>query len=86
MKTTIYLPDDLYRRAKAKAALERKTMRDFLSEALERKLAGRDHPAQNPEPESWLGKLPEVPAGAAKEVRGVIDAPNFRSIDESMWK
>jgi plasmid stability protein len=45
MKTTIELPDDLFRRLKIKAAEEGRSMKDFLtgilSEALSKKTGGR---------------------------------------------
>lgn len=38
MKTTLELPDDLLRRTKAKAAERGRSMKDFITEALEQKL------------------------------------------------
>lgn len=41
MKTTIELPDDLYRRAKAEAALTGRRLEDMIEEGLRRVIEGR---------------------------------------------
>jgi hypothetical protein len=41
MRTTVDLPDPLLRRAKAAAALEGKSLKTFLAEAIEQRLSGR---------------------------------------------
>ena len=40
MRTTLDLPDDLFRRLKAHAALQRKTLRELFLELTQRELAG----------------------------------------------
>jgi hypothetical protein len=44
MKTTLEIPDPVFRRAKAKAAERGQALRAFVTEALQEKLAG--HPTQ----------------------------------------
>ena len=59
MKTTIEIPDVLFRRVKSKAAERRQTLREFVSEALQEKLAPRRGTVRSGEPE-WMqgfGKL-----------------------------
>ena len=59
MKTTIEIPDVLFRRAKSKAAERSQTLKEFVSEALREKLASRTGAARSGEPE-WMqgfGKL-----------------------------
>ena len=59
MKTTIEIPDVLFRRAKSKAAERSQTLKEFVSEALQEKLASRRSTARSGEPE-WMqgfGKL-----------------------------
>jgi len=59
MKTTIEIPDVLFRRVKSKAAERSQTLREFVSEALQEKLASRRGTARSGEPE-WMqsfGKL-----------------------------
>lgn len=79
MKTTVELPDDLLRRAKATAALQGKSMKELLTCAL------RDHLNGAPRgQEGWrqaLGKaLPEQVA----EVDAVV-AEELEAIDPSTW-
>jgi len=45
MKTTVELPDDLYRKAKAEAALRGRKLKDLIAEGLRRVI-------ENPEPEA----------------------------------
>lgn len=59
MKTTIEIPDVLFRRAKSKAAERGQTLKEFVSEALQERLASRRGPARSGDPE-WMqgfGKL-----------------------------
>jgi hypothetical protein len=59
MKTTIEIPDVLFRRAKSTAAERGQTLKEFVSEALQEKLASRRSTAAAREPE-WMqgfGKL-----------------------------
>ena len=83
MKTTIYLPDRLYRRAKAKAALENKTMRVFLAEAIEKKLHDESGVKES---RSWIDLLPKVPPGAAADISDIVRDEDFREVDEGMWR
>jgi len=59
MKTTIQIPDVLFRRVKSKAAERGQTLKEFVSEALQAKLASKRGPVRPVEPE-WMqgfGKL-----------------------------
>ena len=59
MKTTIEIPDQLFRKAKSKAAERGKTLREFVTEALQEKLTSKAVRASLGEP-SWMegfGKL-----------------------------
>lgn len=59
MKTTIEIPDPLFRRAKARAAERGQTLRQLVAEALQEKLAARTGPTPLDEP-LWMqgfGKL-----------------------------
>lgn len=63
MKTTIELPDELYRRAKATAALRGRKLKDLVEEGLRIVVEGRN-------------KSPARPslAGLMKRARGVINS------------
>jgi hypothetical protein len=59
MKTTLEIPDALFRRVKAKAAEHGRTLKEFVNEALQEKRAPRRSTAHPGEPE-WMegfGKL-----------------------------
>jgi hypothetical protein len=59
MKTTIEIPDPLFRKAKSKAAERSQTLKEFVTEALQEKLAinpGKDRPGE-PEWMQGFGKL-----------------------------
>jgi hypothetical protein len=59
LKTTIEIPDPLFRKAKSKAAERGQTLKEFVAEALREKLAPKAGTVQPGEPE-WMkgfGKL-----------------------------
>ena len=73
MKTTIDLPDTLFRKAKATAAKEGVSLKSFITEAVKTRLAG---PAVGgkPDPKPWMRILNALPAVSD----GVIDEVNRR--------
>ena len=59
VKTTIELPDSLFRRAKSKAAASGMTLKQFVTEAIQDKLAAKSPTGTSVQPE-WMhgfGKL-----------------------------
>ena len=59
MKTTLEIPDPLFRRAKSKAAERGQSLKAFVADALEEKLSAKANRARPAEPE-WMqgfGKL-----------------------------
>jgi hypothetical protein len=59
VKTTLEIPDALFREVKSKAAARGQTLKEFVSQALQEKLAPRRGQARAAEPE-WMrgfGKL-----------------------------
>ncbi len=54
MKTTIDVPDDLYRRVKAKSAMLGKPIREVTVELYVRWLAGEPPAGPGPSPQAWL--------------------------------
>ncbi len=59
MKTTIEIPDPLFRKAKSRAAERGQTLKQFITEALQARLAGSPHMA-GPVEHAWMsgfGKL-----------------------------
>jgi len=54
MKTTIEIPDPLFRRAKSRAAERGQSLKELVTEALQEKLAARTSKA-SPEEPAWMG-------------------------------
>jgi hypothetical protein len=75
MKTTVELPDDLYRRAKAEAALRGRKLRDLVEEGLRLVL-------ENPRN---MRRKPRL-AALMKRARGIIDSgiPDLASNPEHL--
>jgi hypothetical protein len=84
MKTTLIMRDDLVRRAKARAALRGQPLSRYMEESLERALK-EDELAPNTVAE-WINSLPKVSKTAVSELKTVLAAKDFRTIDEEMWK
>lgn len=84
MKTTLNLRDDLVRRAKARAALRGQPLARYIEEGIEQRLEQEE--AQPALVGQWLDSLPEVPESAVESLNRVIEADDFRAVDEGMWK
>jgi hypothetical protein len=73
VKTTIEIPDPVFRRAKAKAAERGQALRVFVTEALQEKLSGRQAPPEDLAP--WMrgfGQLRPLRRETAR-IQRVID-------------
>lgn len=74
MKTTIEIPEPLFRRAKSKAAESGLTLKQFFTEAVQEKLATKPSSAASAEP-SWMegfGKLRRL-RKETQRIQKVID-------------
>ena len=76
MKTTIEIPDPVFRRAKARAAERGQALREFVTEALQEKLAGRrPGPGSGTDAPPWMkgfGRLRPLHRETAR-IQRVID-------------
>lgn len=72
MKTTIDIPDPVFRRAKAKAAERGQALREFVTEALQEKLSGRQGSAAAAPWMKGFGRLRPLRRETAR-IQGVID-------------
>ena len=78
MKTTIEMPDALYRRVKATAALRGQTLKDWLTEVLAREVgaagiaAGGDQPT--PQADAFVLELQRLAADVSGRRQGPQDA------------
>lgn len=74
VKTTIEIPDPLFRKAKSLAAERGQTLKDFVADALQARLAAANEsvPAGEPEWMAGFGKLRRLHKETAR-IQGVID-------------
>ena len=80
MKTTVEIPDRLFRDAKTAAASRGLSLKTFLTEALQEKLAStrRRHAG-------WPVPPPQVAKGEMRRIQDAIDS-EFSRIDAKDWK
>lgn len=83
MKTTLDLPDRLYRQIKARAALRGQTVRAFFLDAVRDKLAADRNAAARQS--GWRAVFGKASAGDVEEVQQILDA-EFDQIDPEDWK
>ena len=80
MKTTLEMPDELFRKAKSSAAHRGQSMKEFVTSALREKLA--KNRATTP---GWRAGFGKIPAKYVREVQAVVDA-EFSKINAADWK
>lgn len=85
MKTTVEIPDALFRKAKAAAAEEGKSLKDLLNEALDDRL--RKGARTKPGAEPWRAAFGEL-RHLHRENRRIekIIEEEFEKIDEDEWR
>jgi len=80
MKTTVEIPDRLFRDAKAAAARQGLSLKEFLNEALQEKLAGPRQPCTGrPVPP------PQLAGGEMQRIQATING-EFSRVDDGEWK
>lgn len=84
MKTTLNIRDDVYRRAKAEAALRGMTLGRFFEEALQKAVETSQEPEVSVA--DWARNLPSLSDAAVRDLEEVIGSDEFRRIDQEMWK
>lgn len=82
MKTTLEIPDPIFRKAKAKAAANGVPLRQYVTEAIQEKLKGK--PASD---KPWLKSFGALKHMHAENVRiqKIIDK-EFETIDAEDWE
>jgi hypothetical protein len=83
MKTTLEIPDKVFRQAKSKAAEQGIPLRQFVTEAVEQKLREPSPGDEKP----WLkhfGKLKHLRKETARVDKFIEEA--FEQIDPELWK
>jgi hypothetical protein len=82
MKTTLEIPDTIFRRAKSKAAERGIPLRQFVTEAVEDKLKMAPAAGQKP----WMkhmGKLKDLRKESVRITKVIEEA--FEEVDPEMW-
>jgi hypothetical protein len=82
MKTTLEIPDRIFRRAKSKAAEQGIPLRQFVTQAVEDKLKMAPAAGQKP----WMrhmGKLKDLHKETARINKVIEEA--FEEVDPEMW-
>jgi len=83
MKTTVEIPDTLYRQIKARAALKGQSIKDFLVEAVRAKLASDKGKRKGKT--GWEAAFGTANPKDVAEVQRVIDE-EFSKINPDDWK
>jgi hypothetical protein len=83
MKTTVEIPDSLYRQIKARAALQGQTIKDFLVDAVRAKLASDKAPSKGKT--GWRAAFGAADPKDVAEVQRIIDE-EFSKINPDDWK
>ena len=83
MRTTLEIPDSVFRQAKAKAAEQGITLRQFVTEAVEQKLR-EPGPADEKPWMKHIGKLKHLRKETAR-IDKIIEE-EFEQIDPELWK
>ena len=91
MKTTIELPEQRFRRAKAAVARRGMTLKEFFTRAAKRELERLECDARDPSPESspaWHRLLQKPSAAELKELERIdqVIETEFSSIDADSWE
>jgi enoyl-CoA hydratase/carnithine racemase len=84
MKTTVELPEKLYKNAKALAKRKKKTLRELLIDALKKIVAEADEVTMQPEWMHCVGKF----SGSKNETEAIQEIINadLGQVNESEWK
>lgn len=82
MKTTLEIPDPIFRRAKAKAAERQIPLRQFITEAVAEKLDSKPSDSRS-ERMKWAGQLRHLHRETAR-INAIIEE-EFEKIDPEEW-
>jgi hypothetical protein len=83
MKTTIEISDELFRKTKATAALRGESLREFITEALETRLAATSRPVSRRS--GWRSVFGLAEAKTVERIDSLL-AAELEQIDPSEWR
>lgn len=82
MKTTLELPDDLFRQTKATAAMRGESLKDFVTEALHAHL---ERTTSGPSRRGWQSVFGQARPEEVKSVDAIV-AEEFERVDPDEWR
>lgn len=82
MKTTVEIPDDLFRRTKAEAALRGESLKDFVSQALQAHL---DRPTNEASPRGWRSVFGQARSEEVEPIDALV-AAELENIEPDEWR
>lgn len=83
MKTTLEIPDDVFRRSKAAAAMRGESLKDFVTESLRVRLAAESE--NDPAESGWRRVFGQAKPEEVAEVDAVV-VEEFETIDPDAWR
>ena len=83
MKTTIEIPDELFKKTKATAALRGESLREFITEALETRLASTNRPAT--QRSGWRSVFGLAELKTVERIDAIV-AAELEQVDSSEWR
>ena len=83
MKTTLEIPDKMFREVKARSALAGQPMRTFFIAAIEEHLHGMGKANALPE-KGWRAVFGKAPKAAAADIQAVVDR-EFSTVNLDEW-
>jgi hypothetical protein len=83
VKTTLELPEDLFRQAKATAALRGESLKELVTAALRAHLD--DRPGEASPARGWRSVFGRAPSEAVDEIDGIV-AEELERVDLDAWR
>lgn len=82
MKTTLEIPDDLFKRTKATAALRGESLKDFVTEALQAHL---ERQTAGDSPRGWRSVFGQARREDVERVDSIV-AEEFEQVEPDEWR
>jgi hypothetical protein len=83
VKTTLEIPDELFRQTKASAALRGESLKDFVTAALRAHLEGQA--AEAPRDRGWRSVFGLASAEEVEEIDRIV-AEELERVDQDAWR
>lgn len=83
MKTTLEIPDDLFKRTKATAAMRGESLKDFVTEAIQERLERQS--SAGPSQRGWRSVFGQARREEVESVDAVV-AKEFEQVNPDEWR